>query len=83
MAAVNPAGGQAYWFNGLPIGGIKRAGADTGTLQFWFSGLPVQFLYPASAGGNIKAFNGLVVASVKTINGLALSSVKTFNGVQI
>ena len=34
----------------------------------------------AAAGGNIKTYQGIVVASVKTINGLAIASVKTYNG---
>lgn len=46
MSAQNPSGGQKFWFNGLPVPGLKSEANDTGTLKFWFNGLPVPTLFP-------------------------------------
>lgn len=81
MSAINPSGGQAYWWNGLPFGGVQLGTNDAGKMQFWDNGLPNQFLFPTAAGGGvIKTINGLAIASVKTINGVAIASIKTYNG---
>lgn len=46
MAALDPQGGQKYWFRGLPFPGVAKAGSDPGSLQFWFRGLPSAGIYP-------------------------------------
>lgn len=80
MAAVDPAGGQAYWFGGLPFQGLTRASIDSGGMAYWFGGMPNQYLFPAVVGSIRKTHNGLAIASVKTINGLAVASINTWNG---
>lgn len=62
MSAVDPNGGQKYWFNGLPYSGIGIIARPSGPLKYWFNGLPVASLIPAAAfvpppgnkGGNGK-----------------------------
>ena len=84
MAASNDQGNMKFWFNGMPILGLKRVSTnDNGNMQYWVDGCPFMTLFPASApsGGLIKTVNGLAVASVKQWNGLTFSTgVKTFNG---
>lgn len=82
MAAVDPAGGQAYWFGGLPFQGLTRASLDSGGMAYWFGGAPNQYLFPAS-GGALKTYNGLARVSIKTFNGLAIASTKTINGLTL
>ena len=49
MSAVNPEGGQKYWFNGLPFEGVAASTpVDEGTQKFWFNGLSGEYLYPAA-----------------------------------
>lgn len=49
MAASDPAGGQKFWFNGVPYQGVDKPGTDTLGLKYWFNGVPVQTVIPASA----------------------------------
>lgn len=44
MAAINPAGSEKYWFEGLPSEILKKE--DEGTERYWFEGLPGESLIP-------------------------------------
>lgn len=48
MAASNPSGEMAYWFNGAPFPGAKLGSQDTGEMQFWFNGAPIVAIYPTT-----------------------------------
>jgi len=38
-AAVDPEGGQKYWFEGLTWAGLKNGSLDQGEQKYWFEGL--------------------------------------------
>jgi hypothetical protein len=52
MSAINPAGNETYWFEGLPYSGLKLQ--DEGTEKYWFNGLPGSNLFPESPPSTIN-----------------------------
>lgn len=78
MAATNANGAQQYWYNGVPIEGLKTAN-DTGVQKFWYNGVPATDIYPPST--TIKKFMSVDYASIKKISGVAIASVKKLEGI--
>ena len=46
MGAVDPEGGQKYWFEGLVWKGLKNGSLDQGEQKYWFEGLTGVALFP-------------------------------------
>jgi len=53
MPAVNPQGGQQYWFDGASFEGVQKSASppDGGTQQYWFDGQAYVPLFGAGGGG--------------------------------
>lgn len=49
MPASDPAGGQKFWFNGIPYDGVARSGIDTTGVKYWFNGIPMDTLTASSS----------------------------------
>ena len=46
MGAVDPSGGEKYWFQGLPATLLRKE--EEKTEKYWFQGLPGTGLFPAA-----------------------------------
>lgn len=63
MPAIDPEGGNAYFFEGLPFAGL-RSDEDGGTQKFWFEGLPFSDLFPAGSSAGDAAHGGFGLMGV-------------------
>jgi len=51
--ASDPAGGQRFWFDGLPWTGITYQANDQGTTTFWYDGLPGPDVFPVPPAAGV------------------------------
>ena len=63
MPAIDPAGEQAHWFEGLPYEGVKTS-IDTGAQAHWFEGLPAPYVIPASSSAQAAGHGGMALLGV-------------------
>lgn len=57
MAASDPAGGQKFWFNGIPFQGVAKSGTDPTGLKFWFNGVPFDSIIPSGVVAEKVPYN--------------------------